>query len=824
MRTLGRKLSVPEVPEQVGDETAWAIFLPRRHTRWLYRILAVLVGVGAGLAYAHFVAKDPGVLWTIALGALGAVLGYILVLMPAALVYGTRRLTVSFAVRRRARRLRGSIERIIRRAQRELDGGGDDPAAWERLGVASLLKGEEQRAASAFEHAVEGSTNGEATLNLAVALAETRDIDAAADLMLKTAHAPEAARAAHHNLGVLLSKHPRQDVIDRVLDDLDSLEAPAILANLGAWELARGDLELAERYLKRAVEEDPAAVAPRANLALVAFRRGQVKEAVEQLHEAAQLDPMNPTLANDLGAMLCAAGRPLVAARALSRAALLAPSSPEVELNRGCLRISLGQYEDALESFNEPGVREKYPALAAHNAALALIALNRLEDAKEQIEWGLERAPDDAGLLNNLGCLAWVERDDARMVEIMSGLEQSADVGATLNIAAARISAGRTTEALQMLEELRKRNIRDPLVSFYRGLALLKEAIELYQPEMSRRQRERFFEALHKCLRPFNAVASADAAGSVEARVNLALYHYLRLDFAEAADGFIAAARAHPEVGFLHFCAGTALAEEARRVQHEHGGGDELVGRARELLKQARRHLETAVECEEITADVFCNLGMCAYDLGDTEGALNAFKRMTQLEDSADSNNNLAIVHAREGQQLQHSARAASLASRERERDMLNRANTHLSTALHYFLQALEHARDDPVLHGNIGLAYMLRNRGSDVEAALRHWQRMLAVGGATASRRYEELSALAHGDESQRARFDEALMEFRSLDPRRCMVTVPPRLSGARYALQTITEQMDWELVSDDPAVQDLLRQRDRLMGLKKRLARLSV
>jgi Flp pilus assembly protein TadD len=152
------------------------------------------------------------------------------------------------------------------------------------------------------------------------------------------------------------------------------------------------------------------------------------------------------------------------------------------------------------------------------------------------------------------------------------------------------------------------------------------------------------------------------------------------------------------------------------------------------LLKRARKHLEQAVEFGEVTADAFCNLGMCAYDLGDTEGALNAFKRMVQLEDSADSNNNMAIVHARTGQELQHSTRGRqSLISRDRESDMLSRAGTHLSSALHYFVQALEHNQHDPVLHGNIGLAHMLRNRGDDVEAALRHWQRMLALGGANA-------------------------------------------------------------------------------------------
>jgi Flp pilus assembly protein TadD len=528
----------------------------------------------------------PGRLWTVALAALGAVLGYVLVLMPAVLVNGSRKLLVSLGVKRRARALRRSIDRIIRKAERDLEKERDDRSAWERLGAASLLKGEEQRAVAAFEQVCEVSANGECNLNLAVALAETSEIDKAADLLLESAQSPDTARVAHHNLGVLLSRHPRQDVVDRILGDLDGFHAPAILSNVGAWELARGDLGLAERYLAKAVQDDPAAVAPHANLALVAYRRGRVAEAVEQLHRAAELDPTHPTIANNFGAMLCAAGQPLVAARVLSKAALLAPASPEIELNRGCIRLNLGQYEDALESFMDPVVHEQYPAIAAHNAALALIALERLEPACEEIERGLQRAPEDPGLLNNLGCLAWVAGDDAEMVAVMSAISDTSEPVAALNLAAARIAAGKPEQALEMLEALREAGNRDPLISFYRGLALLAQSAELYDPKMTKRQREQFFESLYRCLRPFNAVASADTGGSIEAQTNLALYHYLRMDYMAAADAFIAVTKLLPENGFLQFCAGTALAEEARRVQAEHPGEDLAPKRAR--VAQAR--------------------------------------------------------------------------------------------------------------------------------------------------------------------------------------------------------------------------------------------
>ncbi|GEM_PF-6334340 len=824
MRTLARRLALPVVQEHVKDESAWALYLPRRGTRWLYRILAIVIGAAAGFAYARFVVDGASTLWIIAIAALGAVIGYVLVLMPAALVATSRRWGTSLAVRRRASALRRALERTVKSASRSVERHRDDHGAWERLGIASLLRGDGERGAEALDRACEVSPNGSCLVNRSIAMAELNEFDQAAELLLQGVAAPATAAAAQHNLGVLISRCPRQTIVDGVLGKLNVVDAASVLSNLGAIELSQGKLDLAERYLTKAVQDDPSAVAPHANLALVAYRRGRIADAVEQLHSASQLDPTHPTIANNFGAMLCVAGQPLVAVRVLSRAALLAPTSCEVELNRGCIRLNLGQYEDALGSFMDPVVREEYPAIAAHNAALALIALDRLEPARNEIEWGLARAPNDPGLLNNLGCMAWVEGDEAEMVSVMAAISDTSEPVAALNLAAAHIAAGKPEQALELLETLREAGNRDPLISFYRGLALLEQSAELYDRRMTKRQREQFFEALHRCLRPFNAVATGTSGGAIEAQMNLALYHYLRMDYTAAADAFIAITRNLPDEGFAHFCGGTSLAEEARRVQAEQPGVQDLAPKARELLRRARKHLELAVEKGEVTADAFCNLGMCAYDLGDTEAALNAFKRMVQLEDSVDSNNNIAIVHARTGQELRHSARAAALISRDRESDILSRAGTHLSSALHYFVQALEHDPHDPVLHGNIGLAHMLRNRGDDVEAALRHWQRMLALGGANAGKRFEELTALTVGGEDKRAEFDQTLMSFRSLDPRRCMVTVPPQLHGPRHVMLPISEETDWQFVTEDPVVRDLVRQRDRLAALRKRLARLSI
>ncbi len=827
MRTLSRRLALPQAADVVPDETAYAIYLPRRSTRILYCALALVLGGTGGFVWAHAFARDAGTLWTIAATVIGALLGFVVVLMPAVLVHRVRLLFARIAFARRRAAYSRELARASEDLQQHVEENGNDVQAWNALGVVALLHGDPERALSALERADSHDGMPGVRLNLAVALAERSDFAAAAEMLAEAASDDATSQAAHHNIGVLLTRRPPPPVARRLVDRLDRLASAATLNSLGARELAAGNLDRAEDYFSRAIEQDPVAVAPRANLALVQHRRGRLREAIRGLQEAAVLDPLNPRLVTALGALLCAGGRPMVAARQLSRAALLAPGSPAVELNRGVVRLMLGQHGDALDSFNNPWVRKEYPVLAAHNSALVLIGLDRLGPAMGQLERGLEHDEADIGLHNNLGCVGWALGDDERIQEELSRAAEPGPehTGVIVNLATARIAAGDAEAALEMLEQLSDDQREHSSVRFLEGLAYLADALKLYSPKMGKRQRERFLSALGRCARPLEEVVDADVQESAEARLNLALYRYLRLEFEAAADGFLRVAAAYPDDGFLRFCAGTALAEAARAVQEAHGARDGgLVGRARDLLKRARRYLQLALELGEVSSDAFCNLGMCAYNLGDTEAARTAFRKMLQLEHSGEAANNLGIVYAQEGLELNRQVRAAGLSSEEREQHLLQRAQKHLSTALRYFLDALEGAPDDPVLHGNIGLAYMLRNRATDVEAALRHWQRMKTLGGAAGQRRYQELSVLAYGGGEARARFDETIMSFRPLDPRECLTTVPPRLAGPRYALQAIDEDVDWELISAHPAVQHALRSRERLAGLRKRLARLSL
>ncbi len=791
-------------------------------------LFAIVLGVGAGVVYSRYFLSGQAPLTTVAVAAVGAILGFVLVLMPGVALRFLRKLACRASLARRRRALQRLLERSRRRLGEVVKENPDDAEAWNALGVVEELRGDRQRAAHCLEKACElDGDGGRYDTNLAVTFAELGELAEAGQLLVEATRREDSAETAQHNLGVLLSRRPPVGVVDAILREVDTLEAAPLLNSLGIYELASGREDDAERHFARAAELDPVSAAPRANLAMVAHRHGRLREAVEKLSDAALLDPLNPAIVNNLGALMCAGGRPTEAARHLSRASFLSPGSAAVELNRGCVRLALGQFNEAVDCFHHPSVQAEYPVEAAHDASLALIGLAQYEQARGEIEAGLELRSEDADLHTNLGCLAWALDDLATMeTEMRRAAELAPDnIAAATNLAVADLADGNVQESVQALETLSKRYPSHPRIAFHLGVAYLADALTLYRRDMGQRERQDFFRALHQCVGHLEPISDSASDYSVEARVNLALYHYLRHEYDEALEGLEAAVAEYADDGYLHFSVGTCLAESGMAIQASHAAaGDELVGRARELLRRARRHLEQAAQLGEDSPDVFCNLGVCAFNLGDMEAAKVAFRKMVQIEDSEEASNKLGLVHAKEALRLQRTARAAGLVSRERQSDIISEMRAAISAALHYFLKALEWNRNNPILHANIGLAYMIRNREGDVEAALRHWQLMRQTGGEWSERRYRELTAMVDSKQEAKAAFDETVMELRPLDPRKCLTTVPPTPAGPRYAIQAITEEMDWRLHSDDPVVRKALRLRERMVGLRERLARLSL
>ena len=113
-----------------------------------------------------------------------------------------------------------------------------------------------------------------------------RTLDARAETALEAAEAsgPGAERDAH---------------VDAASSDLDwvsrwSLVGTADVANkLGSIHYSRGDLDAAEREMRRAVELDPTFTASRLVLADIQARRGEMEAALDELEALVAVDPVN---------------------------------------------------------------------------------------------------------------------------------------------------------------------------------------------------------------------------------------------------------------------------------------------------------------------------------------------------------------------------------------------------------------------------------------------------------------------------------------------------------------------------------------------------
>ena len=153
MRTLSRKLMIPQVGEQPAGEESYSIRLPRRRTRRLFTALALVLGVGAGVAYSRYFLSDQPPLTTVAVAAVGAILGFVLVLMPGVALRFLRKLACRAALARRRAELHRLLERSRRRLNRLLEKDGEDAQAWNALGLVEQLRGDRRRAASCLEKA-----------------------------------------------------------------------------------------------------------------------------------------------------------------------------------------------------------------------------------------------------------------------------------------------------------------------------------------------------------------------------------------------------------------------------------------------------------------------------------------------------------------------------------------------------------------------------------------------------------------------------------------------------------------------------------------------
>jgi protein O-mannosyl-transferase len=227
-------------------------------------------------------------------------------------------------------------------------------------------------------------------VNLAVALLEAGRIEEAiAELDLALELDPRD-HAAHLNLGSALLRLGQVEPAVALLERAVHLRAGTkeewrCRDALGRALFTRGDLEGAEREIRKALELNPRDGSVHLGLANILGSENRTEEAIAHYREAARLDSALQAAHVNLSALLLA-HEPTAALEHAREALALPPNSLEEQFNLAQALRALGRLDDALAAFTEciriaPERPEAYAALARTVCAKADAGLGERREA-----------------------------------------------------------------------------------------------------------------------------------------------------------------------------------------------------------------------------------------------------------------------------------------------------------------------------------------------------------------------------------------------------------------------------------------------------------
>lgn len=798
----------------------------RLETFRVRRLLIALVVLGmaalGGVLANRFV--HPFSYFAIGLSVVGgAALSLLLIVIPAQALRVLRRGVIALGLIRKRRLLRHLVV-----AEKHALTRGDDDAQPVRVlsdaAIADYLRGSVDVAEEELARAFEMAPDDEALANnLAVVLAEQGQYERAAELFARPAHEYPEELALNCAMVAPLLSSPRR------LEELTAhTEQPNATAfnNIGVSYARQGDWDTAALWFERAAGAAPDLPVARANVGLVAYREDRLQEAADSIMQANRQAPNEPALASYLGVILAAAGQVDQARFYLRRAYRVDPASVAIGINSSAIEAVAGHWQVAEKGFKSLlGTRERLvdihfdlavcqlatqdPAAAAASAAAAIAAGGTGADAYSVLAVAL-----------------WEVGRRAEALSHFTSAISAPGAGplAASNLARALLLENQVERALAVLEPARAQWPNDPHLDSDLATAILASAAMQYRDDLSLADRQAVLARAQQCYSGLERARERDGETAAEPHVNMGLYLYMHEHFEGAAEHFEAAIRLEPKLKELSFLVGTTLGREGERQTLRTEDGDSAptpVGR--QCLRRATPHLEAAVEAREVLVPASYNLARCLYVLKEYERSLAAVRKALRLENDSELNALAALAAARQAQKTQLLYKTQMLS--ETRRDQLRARNLELlNVAVHYFRQALLRNELDPTLHGNLGIAYMLRNRDQDVEAALRHWERMRAIGGGAGERRYAELAQMENLADPSRVGFDDRNAKLRSLDPIRWLAVAPPRPAGLRFVIEPVAVQRPWRVVTGSPRLQAALALRDQIADDELRLARLRV
>ncbi len=169
-------------------------------------------------------------------------------------------------------------------------------------------------------------------------------------------------------------------------------EAAKYNVELGVAYMQRGDLELAQDRLKRALKESPRDPTVHSALALLDERLGQLDEADREFHTALRLAPRDPDVSNNYAVYLCRTNRVDEGVkRLLATARDPLYTTPEAAYTNAavCLHSAHRDTEAELDLRRAIALRPGFAEAVLELANLELLQ-GKLADARSQIDHYLD--------------------------------------------------------------------------------------------------------------------------------------------------------------------------------------------------------------------------------------------------------------------------------------------------------------------------------------------------------------------------------------------------------------------------------------------------
>lgn len=200
---------------------------------------------------------------------------------------------------------------------------------------------------------------------------------------------------ANYDRGVcLMALHRHKDAIKEYQAAFDKYEK-AFEVHVGLADAYKADeqFDIAERWYRKAVKAAPDNIVPHLGLAEFLMKRGRIDEANQEFETAAELSPESADVPRRRGRALVEAGRLAEAAPYLETWVAAAPDSAAAHDELASCYYLLSKFALAVEQ-GATAVRLD-PKLfdARHNYGLALAAVGKTAEAREQFEAALVLVP-----------------------------------------------------------------------------------------------------------------------------------------------------------------------------------------------------------------------------------------------------------------------------------------------------------------------------------------------------------------------------------------------------------------------------------------------